>query len=657
MAARSSTGVDVGGTFTDVVAWDGERLATGKVPSTPDQSEGVVAGLASVAGPEPGALLHGTTVATNALLERRGARTALVTDAGFEDVVEIGRQDRPSLYDTAVTRTPPLVPRDLRFGIEGRARHEQPAAAGDLDELDAVVDAAPEAVAVSLLYAFESDDRERAVADRLRSLMPGVAVSRSSGVVAEFREFERTITTVVNAYLTPATSRYLDRLAERAADAGVAGEPVVMRSSGGLVPLATAAALPAAVLLSGPAGGVVAATALGDALGRDHLISFDMGGTSTDVCRIDHGRPEVGYERPVAGLPTRMPSVAIHTVGAGGGSVAWVDAGGALRVGPRSAGAVPGPACYGRGGTEAAVTDANVVLGRLAAGASLGGDLRLDEEAARSATARIGEQVDLDTDDAALGIVEIVEAHMHRAIRAVSIEEGADPRRAVLVAFGGAGGLHATALARRLEMEGVVVPPHAGVFSALGLLLAPPRSDAARSVLLRTGDARLDDAVGDIAAEARRAIEAAGGSAASVRTIVDARYLGQSHETAVLYEAGEGWEALEARFHDAHRTRNGFAREEDPVEVVTVRAEAVGPPALTWSSLPAVRPDGEPRRGTRPVRTASGTVEATVWWRPGLAPGSGIDGPAVIEEPEATTWLDAGERATVHESGALEVAW
>ena len=658
MTTRYS-GVDVGGTFTDVVVWDGDSLHTGKVPSTPDQSDGVLDGLEAVAGAEVGRLVHGTTAATNALLERRGARTALVTDAGFEDLLEIGRQDRPSLYDTSVTRTLPLVDRPLRFGLAGRAEHgvSQTESGVDAELLASIAEAAPEAVAISLLYSFEDDRRERAVESAIEAALPDVRVSRSSGVVAEFREFERTSTTVVNAYLAPEVARYLHRLADRLTEAGVDGSPTVMRSSGGLIPIASAAALPASILLSGPAGGVIAATAVGTALGHERVISFDMGGTSTDVCRIDFGRPEIGYERPIDGLPVRMPSVAIHTVGAGGGSVGWVDAGGALRVGPRSAGAYPGPASYGRGGTRPAVTDANVLLGRIGPQSRLGGSVRLDLAAATAALASVGNDIGLDAITTARGMIEIVEAHMLRAIRAVSVEQGADPRKAVLVAFGGAGALHATALARGLDMAGVVVPAHAGVFSALGLLLAPPRADAARSVLLRSGDTGLDAAVAEIASQAAGSLREGSTEPTNVHTVADVRYLGQSHETGVAYAVGEGWDALADRFHAAHRTRNGFARPHDPIEVVTVRAEATGDPAVRWDDLPTPRPSGEPRRADRTVVTAADEVIATCWWRPALSPETRLDGPAVIEEPEATTYVGPGEQAVVHDNGALVISW
>ena len=651
------TAIDVGGTFTDVVTWDGTRLVTGKVTTTRDQSEGVVAGLALHSGVGAG-LVHGTTVATNAVLQRAGATTVLVTDAGFEDLIEIGRQDRPSLYDLDATRPIPLVPRDRRVGVAGRAR---PGGAGDtpadLEPLVAAVAAlGPEAVAVSLLYSFEDGTRERAVAAALAGRLPNVPISISSEVVAEFREYERLSTTVLNAYLIPVVASYLERLATAVASVGVAGAPSVMRSSGGLTSLESAAALPTSIVLSGPAGGVVASTALGDALGLASVVSFDMGGTSTDVCRVERGRPVVSYERSIDGLPCLMPSVAIHTVGAGGGSVAWVDSGGALRVGPRSAGAIPGPACYGRGGVEATVTDADLVVGRIGGDTRLGGTVALDSSSARRAIEVMRRETGLTVEALALGMIEVVEAHMERAVRKVSVDDGIDPGASTLIAFGGAGGLHATALARRLEMAGVVVPAHAGVFSALGLLLAPPRADAARSVLLREGP-MLDVHAGQLGDEARAALAGSGFGDAVVAIHVDVRYLGQSHQTSVPYRLGSGWVVLAEDFHDLHERSNGFARRDDPIEVVTIRAEATGTAAMTWADLPEDVPSGEPERGERVVLTGGGPVDAVVYWRPGLAPGDEVTGPAVIDEPEATTFVGVGERARVHGSGALEVSW
>ena len=627
-------GVDVGGTFTDLFLWDGSTIRTAKVPTTTsDQSEGVLEGSLELTE-HVDAFLHGTTTATNALLQRDGARTLLVTSPGFEDVIEVGRQDRPSLYDTFADRPEPLVPRAHRVA-----------------DLSLVDPRSFEAVAVSLLHSYEDPTEEQAIAAELTRVAPDVAVSVSSEVVAEFREFERTSTTVLNAYLTPAVAAYLTRLEAEVQASGLADAIAVMRSSGGLISGADAAALPTSILLSGPAGGVVAAAAIGTALGRGHVIAFDMGGTSTDVCRIQGGRPEIFYERAVAGFPCRMPSAAIHTVGAGGGSVAWIDPGGSLRVGPRSAGAEPGPACYGRGGIDATVTDANVVLGRIAGDAALGGRLTIQSGRATEALGSLGTQVGLTAEEAALGIVRVVEEVMAGAIRTVSIEQGSDPRDAWLVAFGGAGGLHATALARSLDMAGVIVPPFGGVFSAAGLLLSPPRVDLSQSILIREGDDP-DPAFAQLSEEALLRLPTGG-----VETLADVRYFGQSHEITVPYTVGDGWEILGQRFHDLHRGRNGFDRPGDPIEIVTVRATVTGrahiaaQDAFVWDAV------GEPAMGTRTVTTTFGTTEATVWSRTGLGVGVVVNGPAIIEEREATTWIGSGERAEVTRTGALEVTW
>ncbi len=658
----TTLGIDVGGTFTDVAMWDGTAMTVGKVPSTPrDQSEGVMTG-ARAAVPAGGRadLLHGTTVATNALLERRGARTLLVTDAGFESLIEIARQDRPSLYDPFADRSVPLADPGMRLGVDVPAADRD----GELDAVAASVAAAArgrgaEAVAVCLMYSYADPTVEQALADRIRRIA-GVPVSASAEVVAEFREYERFSTAVLNAFLSPEVARYMGSLADRAERAGFIDEISVMRSSGGLVSLDHASAFPASILLSGPAGGVVAAAALGELMGCETLISFDMGGTSTDVCRVRSGRPEVTYSREIAGHACLMPSVAVHTVGAGGGSVAWADRGGALRVGPRSAGADPGPACYGRGGTEPTVTDANVVLGRLDPGARLAGTVALRPDLATAAFERLGSELSLEVVEAALGVVAVVESHMTHAVRAVSVEQGTDPRGAALMAFGGAGGLHASALARALEMDGVIIPPYAGVFSAFGLLLSPPRADAAQTVNITAADRdRLPAATRRLLAEARGQIEADSGRAATTAaSIVDMRYVGQAHETSVPYAEGEPWEVLCERFHRLHAERNGFSRPQDPVEAVTARAEAVGSAALRWADLPAFEPEpGEPRQGSRPVIGPSGVSDAQVWWRPALPVGAEVVGPAIIAEGESTTYLASGERASVHETGALRIEW
>lgn len=639
-------GVDVGGTFTDVVGWDGEQLVVDKLSTSPDQSEAVVRGAGGVAD-RIDHLLHGTTVATNALLERNGADTALVSTRGFEDLLQIGRQDRPSLYDPFQQRPPPL-PTTVTGAAVALSPEGTIESQGDLtDVLEDLRRARPAAVAVALMYGFAAPDVESHIEASIADVLPGVPISLSSRVAPEFREFERASTTVLNAYLTPITARYLDRLSKRAGRVPVS----IMRSSGGLMPVPAAAALPAAVLLSGPAGGVVAAAALGEKLGADRVVSFDMGGTSTDVCRIDDATPYVAFQRSVDGYPCRMPALAVHTVGAGGGSLGWSDQGGALRVGPASAGARPGPACYGRGGTRPAVTDANAHLGRL--GGTLADGVTLDLEAAGTALSLLGAGVGLDVDEVASGIVSVVEAHMARAVRVVTVEEGADPRGAVLVAFGGAGALHAAALAAGLGMSKAVIPLNAGVFSALGLLMAPPRVDLAQSL---TGDV---DALGEVArllelAE-RQFLEQNGTAGSTSETSVDLRYAGQSHETTVPVVGT--WDDVVSLFHTMHQQRNGFSRPGDPVEVVTVRSTVRGRPAVSFSDLPTPQPVGEPLIERRHTWVEDEWREVPVFRRQALGMGWETRGPAVIAGPDSTVYVPGGHIAAVREWGMIELSW
>ena len=632
-------GVDVGGTFTDFVDWDGARLRSAKVGTTADQSQGIAVGLASLQV-DPRLLLHGTTVATNALLQRKGGRTMLVTDRGYEDLIEIGRQVRPSLYDSNADRAAALISRDHRIGWE------------TTDEvLDRVSSAAPEAVAVALLNSFANPAAELAVIRALTDRFPALPVSASHQVNPEFREYERIATTVLNAYLQPVVARYLRALEDRVQ----ARRILVMRSSGGLTSISGATALAASILLSGPAGGVVAAAACGQAHGWDRVISFDMGGTSTDVSRIENGEPQMAGERMLDGLVCRMPSVAIHTIGAGGGSIGWADQGGILRVGPHSAGAAPGPASYGRGGEAPTVTDANLIVGRLGSDTELAAGTVLNSDLARQALAGLGEKLGLDSLTAATGVLEVVNAHMEGAVRRVTIEEGADPRSAALMAFGGAGGLHATSVARALAMPAVLVPPHAGVFSALGLLLSPQRQDVLRTVNLLPDLSDLDHKLAELEEQATREMEESlGALPSSLTSSVDARYRGQSHETNVSYQRGTGPERLRADFTASHRLRNGFALEGHEVEVVTIRVAATAPSALTWSDL-TFRP--EPGESSLGVRFGADGSEMSRWWRPALAEGSVVEGPALIEEAEATTFLDRAETARVLGDGTLEITW
>ncbi|MEW6153281.1 MAG: hydantoinase/oxoprolinase family protein, partial [Actinomycetota bacterium] len=483
-------GVDTGGTFTDLVGEDGR---TAKVLSTPEApARAVAAGLGELAGPgRPAVVAHGTTVATNALLERRGARVALFTNAGLTDVIEIGRQDRPSLYDPFADRPEPLVARRDRLEVVGRldaAGHELVAV--DLGSLPPVPPGV-DAVAVCLLHADLVPIHEKTVAAALAAA--GASdVTCSHQVAPEFREYERTVTTVVNAYLRPLCRAYVRSLEE------LADEVLVMTSAGGLVPAAEAADLPVALVLSGPAGGVLAGAAAASAAGFPDAVTFDMGGTSTDVCLVQGGVPEPAPGRLAAGFPLRLPALDIHIIGAGGGSIARIDPGGALAVGPQSAGADPGPACYGRGGTDATVTDADLVLGRVPAGAAFAGLGRLDVAAAERALARAGVT--------ASGVVDVVDASMERAVRRVTVERGVDPTGLALVAFGGAGPLHACAVAAALGMRAVVVPPRAGVLSAVGLLGGPRQRDLVRTWPTPDDHTGLDDALADLAHQAAAAV-------------------------------------------------------------------------------------------------------------------------------------------------------
>ena len=525
-------GIDVGGTFTDAVLVADGVVTTAKVPTRARQEESVVAAVAAVGASDVERFTHGTTIATNALLERRGARTALVATDGFEHVLHLRRQTRAHLYRPCAEHPPPLVPLERCVGVEGRISRDGELAElnlASLPELDA------EAIAVCLLFAFRDASHERAVADELRRRYPDAHVVASHEVAPEFREYERASTAVVDAYLGPVLSTYLLALSAACREEGLP-DPLVMRSSGGVATLDEAAGHAAFALLSGPAAGVVGAARIAALAGFPDALAFDMGGTSTDVCAIVGGAARREHEREVGGFPVRLPTLAVHTVGAGGGSIVWRDSGGALRVGPESAGAEPGPACYGRGGERATVTDANLLLGRLPS--VLPGGIELDAEAARRALG------DLDP----VAVLEIVNAEMVRALRVVSVEQGLDPRDFALVAFGGAGPLHACALAEELEIATVLVPAAAGVLSALGLVAADERRDAVRSFV-----APLEDA-GELPEEGE----------------ADLRYAGQSFELTV--PLGDG---LAERFHEAHAERYGYADRDRALELVAVRTAEI----------------------------------------------------------------------------------
>ncbi|MFN7148514.1 MAG: hydantoinase/oxoprolinase family protein [Microthrixaceae bacterium] len=580
-------GADSGGTFTDVVGTDGRIL---KIPSTPaDPGDAVRAGLEALAPGGASVLSHGTTVATNALLERRGASVALVTTEGLADVIEIARQSRPSLYDPWVDRPVPLVPRSQRIEVVERLDAHgaviTPLSAGAVGELPDGVDA----VAVCLLHADLDPRHERQLAGELRAR--GIVVSASHEVAPEFREYERLVTTVVNASLQPVCGPYLQGL-ER-----VAEQVVVMSSAGGLVDVAVAAAVPAALLLSGPAAGVRAAASVAAACGYPDAISFDMGGTSTDVCLILDGEPAPAAMRAVDGLPIRLPSLDVHTIGAGGGSIARVDDGGALVVGPESAGAVPGPACYGRGGTQATVTDANLALGRIPVGATFPGLGTLDRDASVAALRAAG--VDAE------GVISVVDAQMEGALRTVSVERGVDPAELALVAFGGAGPLHACALAEAVGIPTVIVPAAAGVLSAVGLLSSPRRRELVRSWPTPADHTGMERAVQELADDVADTMCSSTGLTVGeldVRTAVDCRYRGQSHELRV---------AAVTEFAAAHRARNGYVLDDVAVEVTALRAVAEAPAPATIEQVLGASGGGEVQDVTGPIVVAR--TDCTIW--------------------------------------------
>src|SRR4051794_28372798 len=633
-------GVDVGGTFTDaVLALEDGRLITAKAPSTPaDQSEGVMAAVRAAlerAGREAGdveAFAHGMTVATNALLEGKGARTALLATEGDTDVVALGRRARAALYRLCAAHPVPLVPRERRVGVRERCAPDGVMLELDDDEIARVLDAVgdAEAVAVCLLHAYAHPEHERALGDALARRAPDVHVSLSHEVVGTFREYERAATPEVDPALSPLLRRSLRALAE-AADAGGLPEPSIMQSSGGLASLDLAARHAALTVLSGPAGGAAAAALLAAQSDEPDLLCFDMGGTSCDVCVVDRGQVRETAGREVGGRPLALPMVDIHTVGAGGGSIGWRDGGGALRVGPRSAGADPGPACYGRGGTEPTVTDASLLLGLLDPETKLAGDVRLDRDAAERAVAGLAQELGLEPDACARGIVRVANTEMLRALRVMTVERGVDPRRYALLAFGGAGPLHAAAIADELGIDRVLCPRASGVLSALGLAVAERRADARRTVL--GGEA-------DLAAPAAEARALLGDEGADVRVARDLRYRGQSFELTVAGDAPP--EAFEA----AHEERYGYREPGGEVELVTLRVSAYrpGPELELTVGAHASEPVGE---------RATDLGERTAIFAGELGAGTELRGPAVWQGPEATLAIPEDWRGAVDDAGTI----
>jgi N-methylhydantoinase A len=649
-------GVDVGGTFTDAVLFDGEQLHTAKLPTTPgDQSRAVIAAVEAVvelAGAEANEVetfAHGMTVGTNALLEERGARTALIATRGFADILEIARQDRPQLYRLCAPKPTPLIEEKLRFeaaerigpqGVIEPLDEEEP---GRLAEL--VRDSGAEAVAICLLFSYLDPAHEQQIAEHLRSELPGVHISASHEVLPRFREYERCSTTVIDAYLSPLLGRYLGRLEEAATAAGLPS-PLVMQSSGGVASAEEAARAGAWSVLSGPAGGAVGAGLLAQLSGDGNALGFDMGGTSCDVCVVEGGEVKRTDSRTIAGRVIQLPMVDVHTVGAGGGSIGWQDSGGALRVGPRSAGAEPGPACYGRGGSEPTVTDANLMLGRLAADSKLAGDVQLDARAAEEAIASLASSLRLDPIETAEGIVRIANQEMVRALRVVTVERGIDPRRFALLPFGGAGPMHAAAIAAELEIDRILCPRAGGVLSALGLCASDRRRDTARTVMLSgtelTGER--------VAMEVESLLAAlGGGDAGETEAIYEMRYAGQAFELPVPGSLRPDPADLRERFAAAHEDRYGHRDPDGEVVLVDIRLATIAPGPRPE---PRAAEAGGLAEGERQVRFNGGWLESRVL--EGEPPaGTSAQGPAIFELPEATFVLPPGWHAEVDETGTI----
>jgi len=671
-------GVDVGGTFTDFTianATTGENLYF-KLSSTPaDPSDAIVNGIAQVLelfGIAPSAISyigHGTTVATNMIIERRGVPTGLVTTKGFRDVLAIGRQTRPALYDMAIRKPDPLVERYRRLEVSERLNAKGECLSPlDEAELEAVLDelaqTGVEAIAISFLHAYKNPEHEEAAARIAARRLPGVYISTSSSVLPEFREYERTSTTVLNAYVGPRMAAYFDRLNRKISELGISVAPMIIHSNGGLLSIESAKRLPVTTCLSGPAAGVMGAAVVGAAAGFPDLVTFDVGGTSTDVSLIVEGKPKLATSRDVAGYPVKLPMIDIHVIGAGGGSIAHVDEANALKLGPRSAGASPGPVAYSRGGVEPTLTDANICLNRLNPVALLDGRMPIDRVAAvASLEERIARPLGISVEDAAFGMIQVAAANMSRAIRAVTTEQGHNVSELALFAFGGAGPLHAAEVARESGIERIVVPQEPGTMCARGVLLSDVSLDFVRMQLAKVSAeswAQACSALREMAAEgdAWLASERVEQGLRSFQLAIDAHYAGQSHEIRIPLEAIDeaGLDAFLDSFAAVHRATYGYDHPDQPVFIVSCRLRAVGhvPKTLEAShvggtSVAAARMD------ERSVYygAAEGWLPTPIYRRSALPIGEAVPGPAIIEEMSSTTVVLTGQSATIDAFGNI----
>ena len=677
-------GVDVGGTFTDIVCFDEQegdfRLL--KVPSTPDRpSAAVIEGTRrvlsrfEVPAESVGFFIHGTTVATNTILERKGAEVALLVTAGFRDVPYIMRQDRPRLYDYFQQRPQPLIPRERRFEIPERMLYTGEVSQPLQEEptrqlLRRLKKLEFRDIAVCLLHSYVNPSHERTLRDWIRQEIPEARVSLSSDILPEFKEFERLSTTAVNAYVLPSVGSYLQRLEEGLDSLQIPSGLHIMQSNGWIMTSETAQSHCVHMVLSGPAAGALSGVVLGRKAGLDHIISIDVGGTSADVAVARDGNLHFAEESEIAGQILKIPAIEINTVGAGGGSIAWVDSGGALQVGPQSAGAHPGPACYRRGGSRPTVTDANVVLGRLNANYLLGGEMAIDAELSAKAIGEgVARPLNLEPVEAAEGIVRVINAVMAKAIRRLSVEKGYDPREFTLVSFGGGGPLHAAELAADLQIPRVLVPPVPGVSSALGLITADFRHDYVRTVLWKQQQASLGkfkDLLRELQSAALSQMEKEGVASGLVAFVAasDLRYEGQGFSLPVSFELGElsGWTdlgPLVQRFHQRHQETYGYHDEQAATEVVNLRLAAIGrlSPA-TLARLPERQPDPGPAlEGCRKIYVGGRFTDAKVYRRSGLGWGSVVHGPAIVEQLDSTTLVLPGQRAETDEFGNLMITW
>ena len=668
-------GVDSGGTFTDLVAYDPKtsRLVFHKVASTPDDpAKGIITGvletaeLAKTHAANVGMLIHGTTVATNQVLQRSGAKVALITTAGFRDVLHIQRQSRPRMYDLRGRRTEPLVPRHLRFEVRERMSFEgtvqTPLDRADLTSvIDAIREAGVQAVAVGLLHSYANSQHEEEIGEEIKQFLKGVSVSLSHELMGEHGEYERFSTCVMNAFVQPGIQRYITRLGNGLREEGFAASLYVMKSNGGVMSANSAASRCVETMLSGPAGGVVAGAAVARARGGTDLITCDMGGTSFDVGVVQDGDIPFAREAEMGGLALGVPMLDLHTVGAGGGSIAWLDAGNALRVGPNSAGAVPGPACYGTGGTQPTVTDANLILGRLGSQTLLGGGMPLNREASeRAIHDRIASPLGLGVAQAAEGIVRVINATMTAAIRKLTVERGHDPRQFALCPFGGAGPMHGAELAAELGIAETVIPIAPGVHSALGLLMTNLREDRTKT-LVRRLDAEvleeLHEVLGDLEAEINSQIRERDSVPSVVSRRIGLRYLGQSYELSVPVGAElPAVKKLSSQFHDLHERHYGYKREEHPVELASAWV------AVEYDLHPLELPDvaaaiNEPTpRCIRAAQFDGVACEVAVYHRGDLGAGCRVVGPAIVEQLDATSLVPPAHRLKVDRFGHLVVS-